>query len=709
MTAAAALRAAGRWSLDGPPRRFDAEDWWWRTRVTGPGVLVLGGIATVADVLLDGAVVLRSESMFLRHRLDLPPGEHELRIHCHALDPLLAQRRPRPRWRAPMVENQQLRWFRTTLLGRTPGWSPPAAPVGPWRGVELGEPVPRPRAWLEGDTGVVEADGEIEVAGVRGLGRVELPRPRRWWPHTHGAPELYPVRVNGRDAGRVGFRTVERDEPFALRVNGVRTFCRGACWTPLDPVALSVDAATTRAALSEVRAAGLNMVRVGGTMVYESDAFLDACDELGILVWQDFMFANLDYPTELSATVEEEARQELARWHGRPALAVLCGNSEGEQQAAMWGAGRAAWRMPLFDDTLAAVAHKARPDVPYWPSSAHGGPFPHVANQGTTSYYGVGAYQRPLEDARRAEVRFATECLAFANVGRGRGARGRVPRDLGVGWDFDDVRDHYLGLLYGVDPAALRYADLERYLALGRVATGEVMAATLGEWRRARSTCAGALIWFLRDLWLCDGWGLLEADGTPKAAWRFVARAAAPLAVHISDEGGNGLALHVVNDGAAARAGELTLELWRSGEVRVGGGARALEVPAHGALEVPAADLLEGFADLSYAYRFGPPSCDLVVARFAGAEAFHFPVGRPAGRELDLGLTATLEGDELVVRTRRFAQAVAIDAPGCVPDDDFFHLAPGAERRIRLVRRTDKPVRGSVQALNAESATPIIT
>jgi beta-mannosidase len=773
VTAAGVLRAAGRLG-DGPPaRRLDADDWWFRATLPAvdPGpddelALVLDGIATVADVWLDGAPLLQSDSMWRRHERVLRRGGGELVVRCRSLDALLAARRPRPRWRAPMIEHQQLRWLRTTLLGRTPGWSPPWPAVGPWRGVRLEHrrhlavDDVRVRARLAGGDGVVDVDcrarslgavrAPIHLVASRGgvghratleptgdgrvAGRLTIPSVDRWWPHTHGEPALYAARLHAGDVavdlGHVGFREIARDGDFSLAVNGVPIFCRGACWTPLDVVTLRADRASHERALRQARDAGMNMLRVGGTMIYEDDDFHDLLDELGILLWQDFMFANMDYPEDDAAFTEGvvlEAREVLARLQARPSLAVLCGNSEGEQQAAMFGAPRERWSPRLFHQLLPEIAREACPDVPYWPSSAHGGAFPHEPRVGTTSYYGVGAYLRPLEDARRSEVRFATECLAFANVPEETPPAQRVhhpawkertPRDLGAGWDFDDVRDHYVARLFRVDPAALRYADHDRYLALGRAATGEVMASVLGEWRRPASSCRGALVWLLRDLWHGAGWGVVDAGGAPKSAWWYLRRALAPVAAHLSDEGNNGLYVHIANDRPQALAGELEIALYRAGEIATGAARRAVTVPAHGGVSLPVAGGFEGFLDLSYAFRFGPPSCDLVVATLhaegaVAAEAFHFPLGLPSGKELDVGLAAAARardgGFDVTLRTRRFAQSVVIDAEGFAASDAWFHLAPGAARTVRLEPTgASRPLRGSVRALNCESAAKIV-
>jgi beta-mannosidase len=131
------------------------------------------------------------------------------------------------------------------------------------------------------------------------------------------------------------------------------------------------------------------------------------------------MFAHMDYPADddaFLANVTAEAREAVNRLETRPSLAVLCGNSEVEQQVAMLGLSRELWRPKLFYETLLDVVGALRPDVPYVPSSPTGGTLPFDVDTGLSHYYGVGAYQRPLEDARRAGVRFTSECLGFSNV-----------------------------------------------------------------------------------------------------------------------------------------------------------------------------------------------------------------------------------------------------------------------------------------------------
>ncbi len=578
---------------------------------------------------------------------------------------------------------------------------------------------------------------------------LEVPAAQRWWPNGHGSQPRYPVRlrliVDGEShelsLDSVAFRSISADTSagrFALLVNGLEIRCRGACWTPADVVSLANDELTLQT-VEQARVAGMNMLRVGGTMIYESDAFYEACDQAGILVWQDFMFANLDYPSEDAAfcqSVSREAEQFLTRNDARACLAVLCGNSEIEQQVAMLGLPRESWTSPLFATLLRSIAETQRSDVPYVTSTPTGGALPFQPNTGLTHYYGVGAYLRPLEDARRADVKFTPECLGYANnpeattieslLGDALAPfhkprwKARVPRDNGSGYDFEDVRDYYTKLLFGVDPTALRYEDPERALALGRVTSGEVMARTIAEWRSPASNCRGALIWLLRDLWPGAGWGLIDAHGVPKAAYYFVKRAMQAQAVFLSDEGLNGLTVNAINDRNQPLAAELELQLIRNGTVRVGTGKAHLEIPAHGALGLAAATLFEHFIDLTQAYRFGPRQYDVALATLRDAEsgalisqASYHPGGLSLEKVEDLGFEAKLEhvhGNEwrLHVQSARFAQAVALDIAGFDTEDSYFDLVPGLERSLLLrARATGATPRGTVCPLNARAPTRI--
>jgi beta-mannosidase len=807
-TAAAALRDAGRWRA-GQPSDLDAEDWWFRTSFTATPaaeneevMLEMDGIATVFEVFLNGVRLLAGESMFALRRVqvaELLKRENELAIRCCALAPLLAQsRKPRARWRQRLVDGN-LRFFRTMLLGRAPGFAPGPATVGPWRPIRLVRArtlsieQARMRAALAGDDGLLEAsmlartlDGaeiqraELQLCGPSGThsaplrlsrrsdgrtlaeGSLRVGAVARWWPHTHGEPALHEVRVRIEtatgeaiaDAGRVGFRTLSAGATPAhdvlvdgldLHVNGVRTFARGAVWTPADPVGLAPDPAQLRGRLQRARDAGMNMLRIPGTAHYESPLFHDICDELGLLVWQDFMFANLDYPIadeDFKATVEAEARTQLAQLAGRPSLTVLCGNSEIEQQVAMLGLDPALGRGELFGEMLPRLVAEAQSDAVYVPSAPCGGTLPFRPGEGIANYYGVGGYRRPIEDARRAEVRFAAECLAFSNVPDEAGVRAvlpedpsaivvhhpawkaGVPRDAGADWDFEDVRDHYLKLLLDVDPDELRRVDHERYLELSRAVTGEAMAETFGEWRRAGSPCGGALMLWYADLEPGAGWGVLDHLGLPKPCYHHLRRALAPVAVWTTDEGLSGVRVHIANDGREPIAARLRVAFYRDLEQRIGEGREELTLAPHSICERDTEAMLGHFADASWAYRFGPSAHDAIAVTLERddpaqdlprvlSQSFRFPVGRPLRRESaqSLGLHGALRPMddgvyELTLMSRRLSYGVRIHAGELRPSDDALTLEPGVPRVLTLrgerntTHQTDPEV--ALTAINLE-------
>jgi beta-mannosidase len=500
----------------------------------------------------------------------------------------------------------------------------------------------------------------------------------------------------------------------------VPVFARGGLWTPLDIVSLQAPQEELRDALETFGRAGMNMVRVPGFGPYEQAAFHELCDELGILVWQDLMFASMDYPFEdpdFGRVCEREVADLAERLAARPSSAVVCGNSEVEQQVAMLGLDMGLVRIPFYDEAAPRLLAGAGLEAVYVPSSPFGGDLPMQPDRGVTNYYGVGGYRQPLSDARTSGLRFAGESLAFANIPDDDALAALVPeppfepfmhhprwkagvaRDAGSGWDFDDLRDHYLRVVYGVDPLELRRDDTTRYLELSRVVTAELMAHAYGEWRRSESPCAGALILWWRDLVPGAGYGVVDNRGRPKTPWYALARSLAPAAVWLVDERTGGVVAHVANDGPEPLRARLRIRLFSDLETEVGGGEVPLDVPARGAVQHNVETVVGHFVDAAWAFRFGPPAQDAIVASLgrdgaAGPEllsqAFHFPAGWPLNQEpaRRLGLTAAVDrsGDSprVVVASKRLAYAVRIHVPGFTPADDAFSVEPGGTRTIAL-------------------------
>lgn len=758
-------------------RGHDAFDWWFARTVSvdlgnpDRASLHFLGLATNAEVWIDGALVLRTRNMHRGYMLPIGGGVHRLVLCFRALAPLLRARGPRARWKTGLVAAQTLRFHRTTLLGRIASWQPQVDTVGPWRPVllqvarridlhacaltpGLHEGIARLRIqarWTPLDVGVLQSAtlvvGDlrmpIEAAHLGGNAiedhTVELPGVAPWWPHTHGDPALHPCALHLEfasgtvtiDGGRLGFKSFEAvnaDAQPAFRINGQAMFARGACWTTADVRRPHADPATLGHLLRLAREAGMNMLRVVGSMVYENDTFHALCDAMGILVWQDFMFANMDYPfddPDFAGEVLAEAREQVQRLRRHASTAVYCGGSEIEQQAAMMGLPPDQWRHPFFAHDLPGLCARLHPGSAWFSSTPTGGALPFHTQEGICHYYGVGAYRRGLDDVRLAGVRFASESLGFSNVPepamveslcpRGLAThapawKAGVPRDGGAGWDFEDIRDHYFPLVVGVDAQATRLDDPARYLDLARRIPGELMARAFAFWRGEGSGCQGALIWFFRDLVPGAGWGVVDSTHQPKSTYWYLRRCFAARAVLIDDRGLAGLDFVVRNDAPRSLEATLHVELWRQGRQRVSHARRDLAVPAHGGLRVNSAELFGHFLDINHVYRFGPREHDCVVARLEDAqgaisEDFFFIGG--LGVEQDAPAPACRVercGDAwlLHVESAQLLKSLHLEAPGWLPDDNDFHLTPQRTRLVRWRRAGAAPERFAVrlQALN---------
>jgi beta-mannosidase len=756
----------------------DDYDWWLRCRFEAdePTSVVFRGLTFPAQVFLDGAHVADCESMFLPVAIECGPGSHELTVRCGSLNAWLRTRRPRGRWRSSLVAAPGLRWARTTLIGRAPVYGNIAAAVGIWRPV-VKVPVARQTRFTIGAdarSGVVRVSGhtgasdgtsvDLEVHSPTGdVGAVASSRvsegrfdadfrvdsPQLWWPRGYGPQNLYhlTVKLAWEPAGHrcFGFRSVlvtTEQQGFAIHVNGVLVFCRGVTWSPPDALHLNVSQSVMRDHTAAFADAGANMVRVVGGLVYEQDDFWESCAEQGLLVWQDAMLATSDPPPEVSTLIARELASVLDSVSGNPALVVVSGGSETLQQPEMLGMSPADSPIDVIDTLLPDVV-ATHSDAHYVRSSPSQPPGDTTTSEGlairpdtgVAHWFGVGGYLRPIADVRSAGVSFAAECLAFANppipeaVERHFGSaavaghdprwKAGVPRDRGSSWDFEDVRDFYVGQVFGEDLLATRRVDPERYLQLGRLAIAEAMRECFAYWRQADSRCAGALVLAAKDACPGAGWGLLDVDGAPKPALAVLARVWAPIAVVLGDAGLSGIRVDVHNDTADPLHGELVLIATNAVGVRTVEVTRDIVIEGHSSLTHTDTELSGVFRDLSHAFRFGPPVADAVeaTARFDGVPRVvrDVLVVYPRPGQVRAGLTAiaTQRGElcwELRVASDVALRYVCIDAPGWAPSDNYFHLVADCPYALELTRlgESAKPS-GTVSSIDLLSKTSIGT
>ncbi|MCT1602129.1 hypothetical protein M3E18_03520 [Kocuria sp. p3-SID1433] len=744
-TLAAALRDAGREPVTQP----DDRDWWWRADLELPAdepewqwELRLRGVATVSEVWWDGRRVVVSASGLddVVVRLSAAPGRHELAIVCRALSLLPVPRRPRGRWRSSLVADQSLRWRRTPLIGRIP-WAGTAPVIGPWgqasllpvpeHGIELtgvrteldrdlrrAEVIVGYRAERAGhlELSCAEAATAAEVPAGEGQLRLEVRDPALWWPATHGEPALHeltvragsePARLQPLTRRSVGFRRLEArtdDGGFRLVVNGRPVFARGAVWAPVDPLSLAGSAREIERTVRAMAAAGANILRISGTGAWESPAFYGACDRLGVMVWQDAMLATLDPPEdpEWLGLLEAELRTWLPRLGAHPSLAVVSGGNEVLQQPVLWGRSPQEMAMTAIDELIPALCAQLIPQAVHVPTSPCGGRPPTRPDEGISHWFGVGAYRRPLTDARLSGVRFAAEALAFgcpprpeaieadfgsATADHDETARAAwsaaAARDPGAGWDFEDIAAHYAKrwIAPGIEadrgatgavadhPGDGEWGGLERdeQLRLERAASARAVERTLVDLRRPGSRCDGVIILAARDLVPGAGWGLLDSEGLPKATWYAMRRACAPVAVLLTDEGLAGLHAHVVCDRPLQLRGRLRLRVWTRQGVLSHEAHPEVSIDGPGSVTFVVEDELGGFLDLDRNWGFG--------ARQWEALAVELQVTSDSD---PVGTDAVLETVRLLGGASRDVLADLRTAPelGRQDDDSSYELRP---------------------------------
>ncbi|HNC23539.1 MAG TPA: glycoside hydrolase family 2 protein [Opitutaceae bacterium] len=583
---------------------IEQHDWEYRTtfrlpaalRNSGEIDLVFDGLDTLATVFLNGRRIASSDNMFVPQRLAvrrwLRPGANELRVFFASAGKAVKHTRSehQPRefndsvGRCSVLRKQQCQfgW----------DWGPRFVTAGVWRDVRL-------EAW-DGNrldnvrlTQTHHADGRVAIAvapefarpaaGVTcyvtlalgdeivaiasGSGRqlrLDVPQPRLWWPNGHGAQPLYTVRVracdaDGRELGevtkRIGLRTIVLDrskdrwgESFQFVVNGRPVFAKGANWIPAHSFVAGLGRGDYARDLQSAVQANMNMLRIWGGGIYEDEAFFDLCDELGLLVWHDFMFACTLYPGDAAflASVRAEAEAQVARIRHRACLALWCGNNEIE--TLNWEALEKTPRLrrnydAVFHRVLPAVVSRLDGVTPYWPTSPYRGEgrsndYTVKAlgeKSGDTHFWDVWHARHPVKDYEKWRFRFVSE-FGMQSYSSPATQATFCPADDGnvFGAVMENHQKNAAGNQIILDYVSRVYRfpkNQEALIYLSQLNQALCMQTGVEHYRRISPCCMGALYWQLNDCWPVASWSSIEHTGRWKALHHVARRFFAPALV----------------------------------------------------------------------------------------------------------------------------------------------------------------------------------
>ncbi|MEA2709591.1 MAG: beta-mannosidase [Phycisphaerales bacterium] len=627
--------------------------------------LVFDGLDTVAYIELNGSIVAETFNMHRGYRFDvrksLKRGENELVI-TFASPVRYAERMQEKLGARPYCNSPAgpFNFIRKMACNFGWDWGPALPTSGIWRGVKLEGWQDRsgvritsvlPHCTLLDDGSaelvvVVNFDGDEEAALVNPVASAELShpddpsirqseligfgkitwrftslKPLLWWPLGHGQQNLYQFNVeigDDRIEARIGLRTVELDtspddigSKFVLKVNNKSIFCKGFNWIPDDCfLDRAMEPARVRQRIQQAVDAGANMLRVWGGGIFETDEFYDICDEMGVLVWQDFLFACAMYPEEepFRSEVEAEARYNVARLAHHPSLAIWNGCNENIWAYRDWGwkdqlkdaaGGQRTWGLNYYLDLLPRIVKELTPTIPYWAASPWSGdPDPDNGVHPNADTHGNMHVWKPWNHAnydayREFQPRFASEFgfqgpATFASIAsvvpanardfggaemRHRQKSGDRVRDDG---DRKNLRHliEYFNLpgaqeLYdaleppdkgrklpdcGCEPvhpanslpSQVNFDELHYLLQVN-----QARALTLGvEWFRSRQPrCMGTLYWQLNDCWPgATSWSCIDGDGRKKPLWYATRKFFADVLWTFQPEPDGSLALYVIND-----------------------------------------------------------------------------------------------------------------------------------------------------------------
>ena len=574
-------------------------------------------------------------------------------------------------------------------------------------------------------------DGECYEADPDS-GTITVTEPKKWMPHGYGEQPLYTIRTVLTDGAgealderifRIGLRTmtVNRDpnpwgENFCHEINGLKIFAMGADYIPEDCILSRTNEERTRRLLSDAVLSNHNCIRVWGGGYYPEDWFYDICDELGLVVWQDFMFAcaNYELTEHFEENITEEIIGQIKRLRHHASLGLWCGNNEMETQTLdrCWKPSQKQFidYCKIFDYIIPKLVKEYDPQAFYWPSSpSSGGNYdnPWDEARGDTHYWDVWHGEKPFTEYRKHHFAYLSEfgfqafpgletVKSFTEPGdrnvfsrvmemhqRNRMANGKILKYLSDTYRYPKDFDHLLYASGMLQEEAIRYG--------------------VEHFRRHRGRSMGTVVWQLNDNWPVASWAGIDYFGRWKPLQYGEKRFFAPVLVSCEEEGELSsrpscvaepevieisAKLHVANETGKCISGEVRWSLRNMlGEI-LEGDTEELTVPAYDGAWLPKLDFSEYdplSVYLSYEFAAEGEVLSSGTTIFAAPKHMNFT---------DPGLTAELSGTAVTVKAEHYAKNVELitDDPDVLLSDNYFDMNPGTVT-VRVLRGTPTSVR----------------